>query len=87
MNHSEVTKMLAILGQENRLHIYKLLLKEGGLSVGLIANILHIPIATLSFHLSAMVNAKILTFERKGRVIIYSANTTCLEIIKNYIEQ
>lgn len=87
MNHSEVVKMLEMLGQKNRLDIYKLLIKEGGISVSVIANILHIPIATLSFHLSRMVEAKLLTFERKGRVITYTANSNCLDIIKDYIEQ
>ena len=88
MNHKEASKMLSVLGHESRLHIYKLLLKEGeaGIAAGMISDILKIPVSTLSFHLTLMTNAKILTFERNGRVLTYSA-LPCLEKLKKYIEE
>jgi len=85
MNQKKSIKILEALAQDTRMNIYKLLIQENkdGLSAGTIAEILEIPPATLSFHLTHMENADLLKSHRKGRSIMYSAKQ---KAIKNLIE-
>lgn len=86
MNHDRAVKMLAALGQDTRAHIYKLLIcEEEGLSAGIISEKLAVPAATLSFHLSMMVNAGLLKSERTGRVITFFAKKKAIENLKSYL--
>jgi ArsR family transcriptional regulator len=64
------------LSQETRLRVFRLLVERGsgGLPAGALSDKLGIPGNTLSFHLSHMSNAKLVTARREGRSIIYSAN-------------
>ena len=59
MKQKKALNMLSALAQETRVNIYKLLIQEGkeGLAAGVIAEILQVPAATLSFHLAQMTNA------------------------------
>lgn len=68
-------KMLSALAQETRLNVFRLLIKEDakGLPAGTIAEILQVPSATLSFHLTQMTNAGLLKSSKEGRVIRYAA--------------
>ncbi len=67
---------LSALAQESRLMVFQLLCASGeeGLSAGVIAEELHIPSATLSFHLSQLSNAGLITSHRVGRMIFYTVN-------------
>ena len=64
------------LSQETRLKAFKILVEHGpnGASAGTLSKKLKIPHNTLSFHLSHMSNANLVTARREGRSIIYSAN-------------
>ncbi len=64
------------LSQETRLRTFRLLIKKGakGSAAGEISKKLGIPHNTLSFHLSHMSNAGLITPRREGRSIIYTAN-------------
>lgn len=75
MKHTKAVKMLSALAQETRVDIFKLLIQEGpeGLPAGVIAEILQVPGATLSFHLAQLTNAGLLKSEKDGRSIRYSA--------------
>ena len=66
---------LAALAQESRLDIYRLLVQAGraGIPAGQIAERLGLPSATLSFHLSQLRQAGLVTFQRQGRSLIYAA--------------
>ena len=76
MKTSEALKALAALAQDTRLAIYRLLVQSGkeGLSVGIIADKLDLPGATLSFHLKELANAALIEARQDGRFIYYSAN-------------
>jgi ArsR family transcriptional regulator len=76
MKTPEALKALAALAQDTRLAIYRLLVPAGkeGLSVGMIADKLDLPGATLSFHLKEMTNASLVVARQDGRFIYYSAN-------------
>lgn len=72
----EATAMFAALAQETRLQAYQILVKAGpeGLAAGSLSEALAIPHNTLSFHLSHLSNAGVVTSRKDGRSIIYSAN-------------
>ncbi len=67
---------LAALAQDSRLAIFRLLVEAGprGMPAGAIGEHLGIPPMTLSFHLSRLRHAGIVTSRRNSRWIIYSAN-------------
>lgn len=73
MTYDEKTaaKALAALGHEVRLQVFRLLVRAGdeGLSVGEIGSHLGVPPSTLAHHLSALVQADLVTQERQGRVV------------------
>lgn len=64
------------LSQETRLRVFRLLVEHGtdGLPAGEVGEKLGIAHNTLSFHLSHMSNAGLVTSRRNGRSIIYTAN-------------
>ena len=67
---------LSALAQENRLAVFRLLVKAGhdGLPAGDIATALNVPPNTLSAQLNILSQAGLVTGQRQGRSIIYSAN-------------
>ena len=67
---------LSALAQENRLAVFRLLVKAGrdGLPAGEIASALGVPPNTLSAQLSILSNANLIEGTRQGRSIIYTAN-------------
>lgn len=64
------------LSQETRLRVFRLLVEYGqeGAAAGTLREAVGVPHNTLSFHLSHMSNAKLVSSRRQGRSIIYSAN-------------
>jgi DNA-binding transcriptional ArsR family regulator len=64
------------LSQETRLRVFRLLVQAGpkGIPAGGLSEALDIPHNTLSFHLSQMNNAGLISSRREGRSVIYSAN-------------
>lgn len=67
---------LSALAQENRLALFRLLIKAGhdGLPAGEIAAALGVPANTLSAQLSILSNAGLIEGTRAGRSIIYTVN-------------
>ncbi len=63
--------MLAALGHEARLEIYRLLVRAGepGLNVGQIVSHLGIPASTLSHHLSSLVTSGLVIQQKQGRSV------------------
>jgi ArsR family transcriptional regulator len=68
--------MLAALGHEGRLAIFRLLVKAGpeGVAAGQIARTLDVLPNTLSANLSVLAHAGLVASRREGRSIIYSAD-------------
>ncbi len=64
---------LSALGQETRLSVFRLLVKESpdGLPAGIIAKLLKINPSTLTGHLKILTQAKLLVFTRVEQQIIY----------------
>ncbi len=84
----EVTEAFSSLSQETRLRVFRLLIEYGrdGLVPGKIAGDLKIPDNTLSFHLSHMSKAGLVTSKKDGRSVTYYANTALIEELIGYLQ-
>ena len=82
-----VLEAFASLSQETRLKVFKLLIKFGsdGLVPRKIADTLKMPDNTLSFHLSHMNRAGLVTSKKQGRSITYYANTDIIEELISFM--
>lgn len=76
METKAALSQLSALAQENRLAVFRLLVKAGhdGLPAGDIASALNVPPNTLSAQLNILSQSGLVTGQRQGRSIIYSAN-------------
>ncbi len=83
----EALEAFASLSQETRLRVFKLLIEYGreGSIAGKLAEELKIPDNTLSFHLSHMSKAGLVTSKKEGRSITYFANTVITEQLIEYL--
>lgn len=83
----QVISALSALSQETRLKVFKLLIEYGrsGTPAGALSEELDIPHNTLSFHLSHLSNAGLVSSVRDGRSIIYSANCDTIEELIGYL--
>jgi len=91
-SHQQETRialMLAALGNEHRLRIYRILVRagHGGLNVGDIHKKLGIPLSTLSHHIATMRNAGLIEQSRNGRETITSANYKTMDELLNYLTE
>ena len=75
MDEQTIIAALSALAQESRLRVFRLLVTAGpsGMAAGQIAEELAITPNTLSFHLSHLKNAGLVSVRREGRSLIYSA--------------
>lgn len=75
METLNAAELLAALGHESRLAIFRLLVEAGpqGMNVSAIAEKVGLPGATLSFHLSHLSRVGLIKGERESRFINYSA--------------
>ena len=69
------------LSQETRLRVFRLLVKAGadGVAAGALSEELGTPHNTLSFHLSHLAHAGIVSSRKEGRSVIYSANFDAIQ--------
>jgi DNA-binding transcriptional ArsR family regulator len=89
MEKIEVLEALAGLAQESRLDIFRLLVQAGpeGLPAGQIGAALGLPAATLSFHLSHLKQAGLVSCRRASRSLIYTADFTAMTGLLNYLSE
>lgn len=80
---------LGALAHETRLQVHRLLVRAGehGLSAGAIADHLGLPASSLSFHLSHMQAAEMVSQRRDGRSLIYSVNGDCMDALMAYLHE
>lgn len=76
MNIQQAIVLLSSLSQETRLQIYRLLIRYGekGIAAGKLSDQLGVAHNTLSFHLSQLSHAGLISSRRESRSIIYFAN-------------
>jgi ArsR family transcriptional regulator, arsenate/arsenite/antimonite-responsive transcriptional repressor len=76
MKKARAVAALAALAQDSRLDAFRLLVQAGpdGMSAGRLAENLGVAPNTLTFHLDRLREADLITVERDGRSMIYSAH-------------
>lgn len=89
MKVKDVVAALEAIAQESRLGIYRLLVQAGpeGLAAGRIAERLKLPAPTLSFHLAQLKRCGLVTYEREGTSLVYSANFETMNEIVGYLTE
>jgi ArsR family transcriptional regulator, arsenate/arsenite/antimonite-responsive transcriptional repressor len=89
MEMFEACEAFSSLSQETRLKVFRLLIQYGrdGAVPGEIAAELKIPDNTLSFHLSHMSKAGLVTSQKNGRSITYFANTALMTELVGYLQE
>lgn len=80
---------LSSLAQENRLDVFRLLVRAGadGVPAGRIADDLGIPAPTLSFHLSQLKNAGLVHARRDGRSLIYAVDYDAMNALMGFLTE
>ncbi|MCC3246096.1 metalloregulator ArsR/SmtB family transcription factor [Methylocystis sp. WRRC1] len=89
MEKQEAIAALIALGHETRLDIFRLLMQAGpeGIPAGKIGEQLGLPPATLSFHLSQLKHADLVTFRRESRSLIYTAAYPVMNALLAYMTE
>lgn len=89
MNLDHALIAFSALSQETRLQVFKLLIEygRGGAPAGVLSDQLGIPHNTLSFHLSHLSHAGLVTSSKQGRQVIYAANCDTVEGLINYLQE
>ena len=80
MKPRDIVDALGALAHETRLAAYRLLVEAGpaGLPAGTIATAIDIPPSSLTFHLQALLRARLVTQRRLSRQIIYAADFSAM---------
>lgn len=75
------------LSQETRLNVFRLLVEFGpsGAPAGTLSDALAIPHNTLSFHLSHLSHAGLVTSRKEGRSVIYAAECHAIESLIGFL--
>ena len=89
MEATFVVQALAALAQRNRLQVFRALVVAGpaGLTPGALAEALGVPGATLSFHLKALLQAGLVSQERRSRNLIYRADYPRMNGLLGYLTE
>ena len=89
MEMFEATEAFSSLSQETRLRIFRLLVQYGpsGAVPGRLSAQLKIPANTLSFHLSHMSRAGLVSSKKNGRSITYVANGGLIDELIDYLQE
>ena len=82
-------RALGALAHETRVAIYRLLVQAGpeGLAVGAIGEQLKLAPATLSFHLSGLRHAGLITMRREGRTLYQAADYGAMNALLGYLSE
>jgi len=89
MDQKRAIAALGALAQETRLDLFRLLVTSGpqGLPAGVIAEQLGVQPSSLSFHLSQLTHAGLITQRRQSRQLIYSAEYGAMNELLAYLTE
>jgi ArsR family transcriptional regulator, arsenate/arsenite/antimonite-responsive transcriptional repressor len=89
MKKSAALGALNALAQENRLDIFRMLVRAGleGIAAGVLSERLGLVPANLSFHLNQLRYAGLVWSRREGRSIIYAANFDAMNDFIAYLTE
>jgi ArsR family transcriptional regulator len=89
MEKSDAIAALAALSQDNRLDVFRLLVRAGhdGMAAGAVATALSLAPNTLSFHFDRLRQAGLVTVKREGRSLIYAARFETMNALLAYLTE
>jgi DNA-binding transcriptional ArsR family regulator len=89
MEKSDAVAALAALSQDNRLDVFRLLVRAGhdGMAAGAVATALSLAPNTLSFHFDRLRQAGLVTVKREGRSLIYAARFETMDALLAYLTE
>jgi ArsR family transcriptional regulator len=89
MKKREALAALAALAQDNRLDVFRLLVKAGpeGMAAGSVAGALKLAPNTLTFHFDCLREAGLVTVRREGRSMIYAARFDRMNALLGYLTE
>lgn len=89
MESEQVIEALAALAQKSRLAVFRWLVQAGpqGGNPGEIAEQLGLAPATLSFHLKALMQARLVRATQSGRFICYTADYAAMRMLIGYLTE
>src|SRR3954468_19652485 len=89
METSDAVAALAALAQDNRLDIFRLLVKAGpdGMAAGRVAEELDVAPNVLTFHFDRLRSAGLVTVRREGRSMIYAARYETMNTLLSYLTE
>jgi ArsR family transcriptional regulator len=89
MEKDHVVAALAALAQDNRLDVFRLLVKAGpeGLAAGQVAKALGLPPNTLSFHFDRLRQAGLIAVRRESRSMIYTAQFDTMHGLVDFLTE
>jgi DNA-binding transcriptional ArsR family regulator len=89
MENNHAVSALAALAQENRLAVFRLLVRNApdGLTPGVIGEQLELPAPTLSFHLKTLAQAGLVTAIQEGRFVRYRAEMTVINALIDFLTE
>ena len=89
MKKSDAVAALAALAQDNRLDMYRLLVRAGsaGMPAGSVAAALKLAPNTLTFHFDRLRQASLVTVRREGRSMIYAARYEAMNDLLSYLTE
>src|SRR6187401_1236242 len=89
MEKTDAIAALAALAQDNRLDVFRLLVKAGrsGLAAGQVAKALKLPPNTLSFHFDRLRQAGLVTVRRESRSMIYAAQFDTMNTLIGFLTE
>src|ERR1700741_1732829 len=89
MEKIQAVTALAALAQDNRLDVYRLLVRAGpdGISAGQVASELGLAPNTLTFHFDRLRNAGLVTVRRAGRSMIYAARFDTMNALIGFLTE
>jgi ArsR family transcriptional regulator len=89
MEKAQAVTALGALAQDNRLDVYRLLVRAGpdGISAGQVATELGLAPNTLTFHFDRLRHAGLITVRRAGRSMIYAARFDTMNALLGYLTE
>src|SRR4051794_32406981 len=89
MEKSNAVAALAALAQDNRIDVFRLVVKAGpdGMPAGEIADALDLAPNTLTFHFDRLRGAGLVRVRREGRSMIYAARFETMNALLSYLTE
>ena len=89
MKKTDAIAALAALAQDNRLDVFRLLVRAGpeGMPAGAVASKLDLAPNTLTFHFDRLRTAGLVTVRREGRSMIYAAQFEQMNALLGFLTE